>query len=629
MNLKQIITIDFETDPIKPRPEYPPKPVGVAIHWPGRGRGKYYAWGHPTKNNCTRAEGKRAVKEAYASGLPILFHHGKFDVDVGEAHLKLKPPPWQIVHDSLFCLFLLDPHAKNFQLKESAERLFDLPPTEQDSVVAWLIKHQPVEGIKLNDKPKSDGWAGAFLAFAPGDLVGKYAVGDLTRTRKIFLHCYPQLVARKMVGPYDRERELIPIFLSMERQGMRVSVTRLQRDVKRYTSTLKSLEMWLRKKLKAPDINLESGQQVAEALLKAKLTTKAKLGLTPTGKIATNKAALANAIKDKQLLHAFKYRAQLSTALNTFMRPWLATAKRSGGLIFTTWNSTRRDKQGGTAGARTGRLSSNPNFQNIPTEFAALWLHELAGLPKAPIDLPPLPMVRGYIVPYEKGHVLIGRDFASQELRGLAHYECAEMFAAYQENAGLDLHQYATDLIFERTGLQLPRKTVKICAFSILYGAGYGKLASQLGTTVKHARAIKEAYLNTFPGVRDLMRELRACGKFGDSIRTSGGREYFVEPPKFIEGRLRTFEYKLLNYLIQGSSADLTKQTLIDFANKAPKRVKLYLTVHDEIVASVPKVTWRKDMTLLRAAMDAKRWDVPMQSDGERGPNWGAMKAVA
>lgn len=56
------VTVDFETFGILPRPDYPPRPVGVAIKRPGR-KARYYAWDHQTgQNNCTREQAVAALQ---------------------------------------------------------------------------------------------------------------------------------------------------------------------------------------------------------------------------------------------------------------------------------------------------------------------------------------------------------------------------------------------------------------------------------------------------------------------------------------------------------------------------------------------------------------------------------------
>ena len=115
------IGIDFETLGIEGRPHYPPVPVGVSIKWPGK-KSHYYAWGHRSENNCSWGEGQRALAEAYESGLPLVFQNGKFDVDVADVHMGLSIPAWDRIHDTMFLIFLDDPHQKELGLKPSAAR---------------------------------------------------------------------------------------------------------------------------------------------------------------------------------------------------------------------------------------------------------------------------------------------------------------------------------------------------------------------------------------------------------------------------------------------------------------------------------------------------------------------------
>jgi DNA polymerase I-like protein with 3'-5' exonuclease and polymerase domains len=118
------------------------------------------------------------------------------------------------------------------------------------------------------------------------------------------------------------------------------------------------------------------------------------------------------------------------------------------------------------------------------------------------------------------------------------------------------------------------------------------------------------------------MRDVQARGRAGIPIRTWGGRIYFSEPPKEINGVLRDFAYKLLNYLIQGSAADQTKQAINDWEDSRDWKAVFLATVHDEINISVPAEEAAAHMRTLQIAMDADRFDVPMRSEGFIGPNW-------
>ena len=165
------ITIDFETFGIEGRPKYPPIPVGVSIKKPGR-KAKYYAFGHPTENNCCWSDAAKALEEAYQCKDGILFQNGKFDVDVAEVWFGLTIPAWDKIHDTMFLLFLDDPHQRELGLKEAAARLLDWPAEEQDAIAEWLIANQPVPGVKISKSKASQHYFGRYLCFAPGKLTG-------------------------------------------------------------------------------------------------------------------------------------------------------------------------------------------------------------------------------------------------------------------------------------------------------------------------------------------------------------------------------------------------------------------------------------------------------------------------
>ncbi len=606
------VAIDFETCAIRPRPDYPPKPVGVAIQYPGQ-RGHYFAFGHPTQNNATKEDVQRALASAWEHPGGLLFHNAKFDVDVAETHLGMPRLPWASYHDTMFLLFLENPHAPSFGLKPSAERLLNLAPDEATDLHEWIVR----AGLILKG---AKGW-GAHISMAPGELVGTYAVGDVERTVRLFQRLIPEIGKRGMLEAYDRERELMLILLDNERLGIPVDLTRLATDVDLYCSIQEKLEGWIRIALKAPLLNLDAGAKLIEALGNAGAVDMGMLGVTTGGKQKSDKENLARAVTDPILRGALAYRASLKTCLGTFMAPWLKQAQATGGRIHTSWSQTRNFEKGKAAGAVTGRLSSSPNFQNIPGVFREIYPQGV----KPPFPLPPLPEVRSYITP-EDGHVLLDRDYSQQELRILAEYAGGELFQAYESNPKLDLHEMVRAKLSEMLGYSLERKPVKTVVFGLIYGMGIAKMAHSGGVDVDAAQAIKNGVLALFPGIRGINQSMKTKSERHQPLRTWGGREYFCEPPKVIDETLKTFEYKMINVLIQGSAADCTKAAVINY-HRAPHAGHLLLTVHDEILLSVPKSEVDREMKALREAMAAVAFDVPMLSDGKSGSNWGSLKA--
>ena len=633
MKIPKPVTIDFETFGIEDRPHYPPVPVGVSIEYPGK-KPRYYAWGHIEGNNCTWPEAKEALKAAYAWPEGICFQNGKFDLDVGEVHFDLPIPPWEKIHDTLFLLFLDDPHQTELGLKPSADRLLGMPAEEQDAIGEWLLEHQPIPGVKISKSKKSLHYFGRYISLAPGDLVGTYANGDVTRTSKIFKLLYTKTVKRQMVKAYDRERQLMPILLQMERQGLPIDHGRLRHDVEFYNDWRDKIIAWVKKRIKAEDdINLDSGAQLIEAMIKAGCADPSLIPLTATGKYQTNKEALLLGVTDKVLLGVLKYLTQLNTCLNTFMANWLASADQSGGFIFTTWNQTKTPSGDANVGTRTGRLSSTPNFQNIPKVFNPIFLHEdpkNKKLPKCPWkDLPPLPKVRSYITPF-KGEIFVDRDYSQQEPRILAHFDGGALMAKYLENPWVDFHDFAKAEL-EKMGKFYDRKPVKNTNLGLIYGMGVGKLAAKNDMSVDESGELKKAILTLYPGLKQMYADMKLRAKNNEPIRTWGGREYYCEPPKMIDGRMRQFDYKLVNVLIQGSAADCTKEAIIrfDMARKELGKLhwKLVLNVHDQLTVSVPKADCKVAMKVLQDAMESVEFDVPMLSEGAiSATNWAELE---
>ena len=178
--------------------------------------------------------------------------------------------------------------------------------------------------------------------------------------------------------------------------------------------------------------------------------------------------------------------------------------------------------------------------------------------------------------------------------------------------------------IREITGLELDRSAVKILNFQAMYGGGAPAASRALDCSLAEAREFKAYHDRALPGRRALSDAITRLVRRGIPITTWGGRKYFPEPPR--DGR--TFEYKLLNYLIQGSAADLTKQAMIDWYNDSDREARFMVQVYDEINISAPKERWREEMAILKRHMEAPRLDVTMLSDAAAGPSWGKIEDI-
>lgn len=587
------VTIDFETEAIEQLPKYPPKPVGVSIWRPEAEEPQYLAWGHPSENNCSYEEAHRVLADVWDSEL--LCHHGRFDTEVARVWFDLPYPDDPLkIHDTLFLNYLYDVHAPSLSLKPSAHRILGIPPEEQDDLRNYLA------GIGHGGKD----W-GAYISRAPGGIVGRYANGDTSRTRALYTHLLDHVNKMGMLPSYRREQRLAPILTQSETDGIRISRLRLADDLGRYEEAFLTLSKRLLDLLGS--INLDSSAELARALVQKGICTEDDFLRTPTGKLSTAKASMDQAVKDPKLREMLAYRGHLKTLLTTFMRPWMEFSSVDGRL-HPQWNQVKGDEYG----TRTGRLSSsNPNFQNVPTELSG-------GVPEG---LPPLPLLRQYILP-DEGHMLVTSDFNGQEMRIASHFAEGRAAEIYRSDPGADFHKVVAGIIREQAGLDIPHKLVKITGFSLLYGSGINSLSALLGVDRHTAAQIRDAYFQALPGFQELMDDVSLRGRQGMAVRTWGGRLIYAEPSKMVKGEQWSFEYKLTNYLIQGSAADQTKEAICTTGYRSAHR-RFLATVHDENVYSVDPEYLREEVGVIKHSMEGQSgWDVPFKAKVKIGPNW-------
>lgn len=405
----------------------------------------------------------------------------------------------------------------------------------------------------------------------------------------------------KTIDAYNREMRLIPIILDMESKGVRIDPKCL--DIRDYwQQVFDNGEMILRRAVPGA----EPGTKMWFTLARANgYIDESKIVYTEKGNPRYGKEFLPQIMLDDKLKNVLLKRSALMKALSTYIKPYCESYAIDG-HFHPYYNQTRNEEDRGT---RTGRFSSN-----------------LQQLTRSPGE--GLPNVRALIFP-DENEVLIKRDFNGQELRVAAHYAEGPVLEAYKNDPSTDIHIFTRDLIQQITGIFIAeRSVVKGISFLILYGGGAPKLTEKFGVPIELAREFFSAYHRAIPEFRKLSRDIETLLKSGKRVRTWGGRLYDVEPSKYVDGKYRTYYYKMINVLIQGSSADMTKEAMIRYYYHPDRKGRLILSVHDELVCSVHPNYMKEEMSLLKWAMDdIPGWDVPLCSEGKWGYNFGEMTA--
>ena len=119
----------------------------------------------------------------------------------------------------------------------------------------------------------------------------------------------------------------------------------------------------------------------------------------------------------------------------------------------------------------------------------------------------------------------------------------------------------------------------KNITFGILYGLGNKRLAQQLSTTTDQAKAYKQQYFNNIHGSRSFINRVISTVESRGWIKNRYGRIYKID---------NTLGYKGVNYLVQGTSADILNERIIYVHEYLKdKKSNILLQVHDEIICEI------------------------------------------
>jgi DNA polymerase I-like protein with 3'-5' exonuclease and polymerase domains len=241
-------------------------------------------------------------------------------------------------------------------------------------------------------------------------------------------------------------------------------------------------------------------------------------------------------------------------------------------------------------GAVTGRFScSNPNLQQI-TSAETSRRHSLMRARNREC-FGPRPGHLWYLPDYSQIEVWIFAFCAEEEamIKALMsghdfHFSTARSawgdrndFCTCGSNDPVDPKKHSDCLV------KWWRQRAKMILFSKFYGGGVNKIAELIRCSKSEAKEFNEDFENNLPGVP------RYMGRLIEQVRRTGilinlfGREYPMDP---------SFAYKSVNYMIQGSAAEILKNSLVRldrlFRREFPE-AHLIGNVHDEVVIELPE----------------------------------------
>ena len=264
----------------------------------------------------------------------------------------------------------------------------------------------------------------------------------------------------------------------------------------------------------------------------------------------------------------------------------------------------------------TGRLSSvEPNLQNIPIK-----MEEGRRLRRA------------FVAPGEDW-LILACDYSQIDLRCLAHIS-GDTILIDSFRRDIDIHTRTASEMFGVALDQVDetlRRRAKAVNFGIIYGISDFGLSRQTGVSRKEAASYIEAYLATYPGVRQYMEDIVTFGQQHGYVETILGRRRYLPDLNSKNKMAQSFARRMaLNTPIQGSSADIIKLAMVKYRERIAGRglkSRLLLQVHDELVFEVHRSELEQMTALVGDCMiNAYPLEVPLTISTKTGPNWYDMR---
>jgi len=553
---------------------------------------QYFSIGHDETPEEERRKNRAKVQELIGTNEPKVGANLMYDLDwlVNGDRFTVGGD----YHDVQLAEPLLDEYLSTYSLDSLAERYLG-EGKKTDEIQSWA----DARGLK--------GDARAHLYLMPADLVGRYCVADAYKTLDIFKIQHGLLDNQNLLQVYDMEAGLLPLLLQMRRVGIRVDEQKRLAAVATLQSEKERLEHLLYAQF--GPFNFNSSGQLAKVLQKM----GEEVPILPTGNVSVKNEYL-DALADRGVAHVHQIVQvrKLDKIIGTFMDGAFREFQVDG-RIHAQFVQMASD-EGGTV---TGRFSSkSPNLTQIPSRNG----DEDEG------DFPLGDICRSIFIP-EEGCWMGKCDLSQGEYRMLAHYALGpgsdELRQSYIDDPTMDYHSRTAKM----SGL--PRKAAKNLTFGINYGMGIKKMMTKYGWDEKKAYELRDAYYCGLPFLIPTRQRVEMVAKARGYIRTIYGRRERVSD----EIREKNKYYVFLNRLMQGSVADLNKKGMHD-AYKAGIFEVLYphLTVHDELVQSVPKSkegieAYRELKHIMETCIPGIK--VPIIAEAEYGPSYGETEKIA
>jgi len=506
-------------------------------------------------------------------------HNGKYDMTVlAESGVNVK----NVAFDTMIAAHLLN--EKAIGLKALAFSRLGVEMTPITELIGTGSKQLPMSQVDI-------------------EKASDYACADADMTGQLATLLEPELRDNGLWELFhDVEMPLVPVLVSMERNGIAVDMELMAQMAQELGEQLLKLEAGIYNNV-GHQFNLNSPQQLGPVLFE-------ELGLPSGGKRKGSYSTAAHVLEGLRGVHPIieqilEYR-QFSKLKSTYVDALPGLVNLKTRRLHTSFNQTR---------TATGRLSSSdPNLQNIPVRG------ELGKQVR-----------KAFIAP--SGSYLLSGDYSQIDLRALAHLSHDQnLIDAFNHDE--DIHAATASRLFNVGIKEVTadmRRVAKTVNFGVIYGMSDYGLEQATELSREEATRFIESYFEKYPGIKVYLESTKQQARDKGYVQTILGRRRTIPEINSSNRQIReAAERMAINMPVQGTSADIIKVAMINLCQEMDKRglkSKMVLQVHDELLFEIPaEETGEMDRLVTEIMSSALELSVPLKVDMKIGKNWAELK---
>ena len=584
----------------------------------------YFPFRHQNGNNLDPMQQRRLMRCLEMTDM-LVGYNIKFDLRFLEK-AGYQPPEHVTFADVLVMVRLTEPASvKELGLTHTIQRIYGEASAAYDK--------------DTKKELRSNKWHKDF-SLAPPELLGPYCEQDVYWTHKLYVRTFKKIIETNQEEVMNLEFDLTKVLYEIEGAGVSIDLGYVKDAMERIEERREQVEAKIYD-LADREFNINSTQQVGEVLTERGIRSPI---MTPKGKESWSEVALVQ-VDDPLAGYIRQYRA-LEKLKSTYLEPYVDMPVMH--TSYCNW------------GTLTGRLSSRePNLQNIPRTHFKLLDRELSeeerdvvrGRIKAiiaakgatgtldlsnhvldtwgfvgdesfdPTDTNQV-AIRRLFIPRE-GYRLVSFDYSQMEVRVFLSYLHNEEVDALLAREDVDFHGEAAKIAFnveeESSEYKFYRQMAKNITFGVIYGIGKARLANQLNVSEKEAFQYKKRYFAGISGSKSFIDKVSRTVATRGWVKNRYGRKYVIP---------EDLAYKGVNYLVQGTSADILNERIIrTHEYLKTKQSRILLQVHDEIICEIPDEEIREVPHEIQRLLEENSLGIPLKVDVEVcDPSWATKK---